>query len=204
VLRHHPEKIGLVLDGAGWVDIDVLLAALARHGRPCDLATLARLVEHGTEEGPPAGTHRPQRKKRLELKDGRIRAAQGHSIPVDLALDPAEPPATLYHGTAERFLDRIFVEGLTPQARHHVHLSPDVPTATAVGSRRGKPVILAVDAARMHAAGLTFYRAANGVWLTDTVPPGYLRTLSSGSGRRAPGSPRTARETGRTASGTGS
>jgi putative RNA 2'-phosphotransferase len=165
VLRHHPDEIGIVLDGAGWVGVDELLAAMEKSGHRCDRATLQQLADEGTD------------KKRLELSDGRIRAAQGHSIPVDLALEPAEPPATLYHGTAERFLGHIFVEGLTPQARHHVHLSPDVPTATAVGSRRGRPVILAVDAAGMHAAGLAFYRAVNGVWLTDTVPPAYLRRL---------------------------
>jgi putative RNA 2'-phosphotransferase len=165
VLRHHPEEIGVTLDSAGWIDVHELLAALRKSGRHVDRATLERLVEEGTD------------KKRLELKDGRIRAAQGHSIPVDLALEPAEPPATLYHGTVERVLDRIFADGLTPQARHHVHLSQDVPTATAVGTRRGKAVILTVDAAGMHAAGLVFYRAANGVWLTDAVPPAYLRRL---------------------------
>jgi RNA:NAD 2'-phosphotransferase (TPT1/KptA family) len=45
-----------------------------------------------------------------------------------------------------------------------------------VAWRRGceAPVILTVDAAAMHAAGHAFYQAANGVWLTDHVPPGYL------------------------------
>jgi putative RNA 2'-phosphotransferase len=162
VLRHHPEDVGLTLDAAGWVDVDELLAALAARGRPLDREALERLVEHGTD------------KKRLELRDGRIRAAQGHTVPVDLRLDPVEPPEVLYHGTVERFLAGILHEGLRPQSRHHVHLSPDVATATAVGSRRGKPVILAVDAAAMYAAGFTFYRAANGVWLTDAVPPRWL------------------------------
>ena len=59
-------------------------------------------------------------------------------------------------------------------ARHHVHLSPDIATARAVGSRRGRPVILRVAAGRMHADGHVFYLSANGVWLTDEVPPQYL------------------------------
>ena len=62
-------------------------------------------------------------------------------------------------------------------ARHHVHLSGDIPTAIKVAARRGKPVVLAVDAAAMHQAGIPFYRSANGVWLVDHVPPEYLRRL---------------------------
>jgi putative RNA 2'-phosphotransferase len=62
-------------------------------------------------------------------------------------------------------------------ARHHVHLSIDVPTATKVGARHGKPVVFEVDAAAMQRAGHTFYVSANGVWLTDAVPPEYLRPL---------------------------
>jgi putative RNA 2'-phosphotransferase len=54
--------------------------------------------------------------------------------------------------------------------RHHVHLSPDVETATRVGARHGRPVVLAVDAAAMARAGRAFYVSANGVWLTDAVP----------------------------------
>jgi putative RNA 2'-phosphotransferase len=64
--------------------------------------------------------------------------------------------------------------GLVRGRRHHVHLSPDHDTAVAVGWRRGVPVVLRIDAAGMHAAGHVFYRAANGVWLTDHVPPQYV------------------------------
>jgi hypothetical protein len=39
---------------------------------------------------------------------------------------------------------------------------------------REAPIILTVDAAAMHAGGHAFYQAANGVWLTDHVPPGDL------------------------------
>lgn len=59
-------------------------------------------------------------------------------------------------------------------ARHHVHLSPDLQTAIKVGSRRGQPVILVVDAARMTADGHVFMVSSNGVWLTDAVPVAYL------------------------------
>lgn len=163
VLRHNPGKIGVSLDAAGWVDVDVLLAALKRRGRRIDRARLDFVVEHNN-------------KKRFEY-DGsgaRIRASQGHSVPVDLGYEPQDPPETLYHGTATRSLDSIFAEGLLPGGRHHVHLSMDVETAVKVGSRHGKPVVLLVAAARMRADGRAFFRSTNGVWLTEHVAPEYL------------------------------
>ena len=104
-----------------------------------------------------------------------IRANQGHSVEVDLNLVPVEPPELLYHGTVERFLDSIRVNGLVRGQRHHVHLSADRETAARVGQRRGRPVALIVEAARMHADGQAFYRSENGVWLTEAVPAEYLR-----------------------------
>jgi putative RNA 2'-phosphotransferase len=166
VLRHHPESVGLTLDAGGWVAIDELLAALAAHGRLLDRSALDHIV--ATSD-----------KRRFEVHNGRIRAAQGHSVTVDLGLPPATPPAVLYHGTVARFLAAIEREGLRPGRRQYVHLSPDVMTARAVGARRGEPVILRVDAAALHADGQLFYQAANGVWLTDHVPPDRLRPLST-------------------------
>jgi putative RNA 2'-phosphotransferase len=161
VLRHRPDAVGLELAAGGWVEIETLLAALARHGRPTSRATLDRIV---------AGTD----KQRLQVDGERIRAAQGHTVPVDLGLAPVVPPPVLYHGTVDQLLAAIRAEGLTPQGRTHVHLSADRQTATVVGARRGRPVILTVDAAGMHGAGHAFYRAANGVWLTGTVPPRWI------------------------------
>ena len=60
-------------------------------------------------------------------------------------------------------------------ARHQVHLSADVETATRVGSRRGRAVVRTVESAAMHAAGVVFYRSGNGVWLCDTVEPRFIR-----------------------------
>ena len=120
-------------------------------------------------------------KQRFKLSDDqkRIRANQGHSIPIDLGLEPLAPPTVLYHGTAARFVASIMQYGLQKQSRQHVHLSLDVETATKVGQRHGRPVILAVAAMAMVEAGHSFYRSENGVWLTDHVPPVYLSTHSS-------------------------
>jgi putative RNA 2'-phosphotransferase len=108
----------------------------------------------------------------------RIRASQGHSLPVDLALTPQAPPTVLFHGTATRFLEAIPSEGLQAGSRHHVHLSAAYNTALTVGRRHGTPVVLVVRARAMHHTGLTCYRADNGVWLTDQVPVAFIRSLS--------------------------
>jgi putative RNA 2'-phosphotransferase len=164
VLRHKPEAIGIALDAEGWIDVDVLLAAAARHGRSISRVQLADVV--ATND-----------KQRFSLStDGRsIRANQGHSVDVDLALAPLEPPEFLYHGTVERFVSSIREKGLIRGQRHHVHLSGDRETAGRVGQRRGKAVILVVESGRMHRLGHKFFCSANGVWLTDTVPPAFLR-----------------------------
>ncbi|MFJ1928078.1 RNA 2'-phosphotransferase [Streptomyces sp. NPDC088131] len=161
-LRHQPERIGLQLDAHGWVAIEELLRATARHRFPLTRAELDHVV--ATND-----------KQRFAVEGGRIRASQGHTVDVDLDLPPAEPPAYLYHGTVGRFLDAIRSEGLRPMNRTHVHLSPDRETANRVGARRGRAVVLSVDTGAMHLAGHTFRVSANGVWLTDAVPPEYLR-----------------------------
>ncbi|MFC7669721.1 RNA 2'-phosphotransferase [Hymenobacter humi] len=107
----------------------------------------------------------------------RVRAQQGHSVAVDLQLAPVEPPEVLYHGTASAAVPAIRHEGLHRMKRHHVHLSPDEETARRVGARRGRPVLFVIDAKALHEAGGVFYQSGNGVWLTDHVPPEYLREL---------------------------
>jgi putative RNA 2'-phosphotransferase len=116
-------------------------------------------------------------KQRFALDGDRIRASQGHSVRVDLGLTPLPPPPVLFHGTPERNVPAILREGLRRGDRHHVHLSPDARTATAVGARRGRPAVLSVDAAAMADDGHVFLRSANGVWLVDAVPPQYLTRL---------------------------
>ncbi|MGA8116071.1 MAG: RNA 2'-phosphotransferase [Actinocatenispora sp.] len=161
VLRHAPDSVGVTLDEAGWVPVDELLAALSAHGWVISAEQLQRVVASSD-------------KQRYALRDGRIRANQGHSVPVRLGLEPVPPPAELFHGTVAGVLADIRAQGLLPRSRHHVHLSSDRETATKVGARRGRPVILTVAAGRMADDGHRFYRSDNGVWLADHVPSRYL------------------------------
>lgn len=168
-LRHAPDAIGITLDAAGWTDIDALLSACRAHGVALDRAGLEGIVETNSK-----------RRFAIDAAGRRIRANQGHSIPVALGLPVLDPPAVLYHGTGASAVAAILREGVRPMSRHAVHLSPDVATARAVGARHGRPVVLVVDAAGMVAAGHQFARSDNGVWLVDAVPPAFLTVHQPG------------------------
>ena len=169
VLRHRPELIGIELDAQGFAPVDELIAKAHLHGTVLTEAELRQVVADSD-------------KQRFALSEdgGMIRANQGHSVPVDLALKPQAPPEVLYHGTVAKFLASIRQQGLLKGQRHHVHLSSDEATASKVGSRRGRPVILEIASAPMHADGMAFYLSANGVWLTEHVPPSYITFPTEG------------------------
>ena len=150
----------------GWVEVDALLAASAQRGIPICRGELEEVV-----------TRNDKKRFAFDESGTLIRAQQGHSATVDLELEPARPPEVLYHGTPERNLVAITRDGLLKMRRHHVHLSPDEATARAVGARRGRPVVLAVHAEKMHRDRYVFYRSGNGVWLVQQVPPRYLSRL---------------------------
>ena len=163
VLRHQPELANLTLDEAGWTDVSAVLAACRERRLLSTLDELRGVVERSDKQ-----------RYSLSADETRIRANQGHSVPVYLGLAHAEPPAELFHGTVERFVSSILEEGLRPGSRHAVHLSADVDTATKVGARRGKPVLLRVDSAAMHREGHLFQVSDNHVWLAAHVPPKFL------------------------------
>ncbi|CAD6538906.1 RNA 2'-phosphotransferase [Paraburkholderia metrosideri] len=178
ILRHEPELIGIKLDSQGWVSVDELTRAIERTARTAGASKRLRTLPTITKEVIQAVVATSDKRRFTLSSDGtRIRAAQGHSIEVSLGYAVNEPPAVLYHGTAWSNWKSIAVEGLTAQTRHAVHLSTDAETATRVGARHGQPLVLVVDAARMHADGYAFSRSDNGVWLVEEVPAAYLAQL---------------------------
>ncbi|RYU94646.1 RNA 2'-phosphotransferase [Emticicia agri] len=164
VLRHQPQEIGLILNENGWAEVAELMQKSAKKGRRFSIEELEEIV--GTND-----------KKRFSFNEDKtmIRANQGHSVEIDLALQPVTPPDVLYHGTAEKNLGSILEKGIEKMSRQHVHLSQDRETAFKVGSRHGKPVILTINTAQMHLNGLLFYQSDNGVWLTDSVATQYIQ-----------------------------
>ena len=166
VLRHKPESIGITLDEHGWADVEALIKAMNAHGKYINKVMLEKIVAEND-------------KKRYSFDEShsKIRANQGHSIAVNLELEKKIPPEILYHGTATRFLESIQKSGLLKMGRQYVHLSKDVQTATKVGQRHLKVIVLKVDTKKMIQDGYDFYLSKNGVWLCDTVPPQYLLEL---------------------------
>lgn len=165
-LRHQPERIGIKLALGGWVVVDELIAACQKHSFPINRNELEEVVVSND-------------KKRFSFDStgSLIRANQGHSVEVDLQLEPTMPPAVLYHGTGHGSVEAILRSGLCKMSRHHVHLSQDITTAKTVGARHGRPVVFAVDSAAMYEADHRFYCSDNGVWLVDSVPSEYLHRI---------------------------
>jgi len=163
VLRHHPDKLGITLDENGWTSVAILLEKIQGSEYSLSMEELEEVVATNN-------------KKRFAFNEDKtkIRANQGHSIQIDLALQTKEPPAYLYHGTVEKFMPSIQEKGLLKGNRHHVHLSADKETAINVGSRRGKPIVLTIKSGEMLAQGYAFYQSENGVWLTDAVPSEFI------------------------------
>lgn len=163
-LRHQPDRLGIKLLPGGWVAVDELLAACKKNAFPISWTQLEEVVAKNDKQ-----------RFSFDSTGTLIRANQGHSVEVDLQLEPITPPDVLYHGTSAGAVTAIMQTGLSKMSRHHVHLSKDIAIARNVGARHGKPVVLAIDAAAMHQAGYTFYCSDNGVWLVDRVPPEYIQ-----------------------------
>ena len=163
ILRHQPETIDLILDENGWANVDELREKCSKHKISFTLEDLDEVVETND-------------KKRFIFNDDKtkIRANQGHSIEIDLALKPQQPPEFLYHGTAQNNVESILENGIEKRNRQHVHLSQDKETATKVGMRHGKPIILTIKTGKMFEDGILFYLSENNVWLTDFVDAKYI------------------------------
>jgi len=163
VLRHQPEAIGIKLDEHGWAKVSDLLHGINSKGLKLDMPLLEEIVKTNP-------------KKRFSFNEAKtlVRANQGHSISVDVQLNEKEPPYTLYHGTVAKYMSSIREKGLLKMNRNHVHLSQDIETASIVGQRRGKPIILKINAHKMSLAGFKFFLSENNVWLTETVPTEFI------------------------------
>lgn len=166
ILRHKPDVIGISLDEHGWAVVDDLINGIARNNEGFNMEMLEEIV-------------RTDNKQRYSFNEDKtlIRANQGHSIPVDVELEEKEPPEFLYHGTGEKYVSSINVQGLIPKSRLYVHLSRDIDTAKNVGRRHGKEVVYRIEAYKMYQDGYKFYLSVNGVWLTKKVPIEHLQMI---------------------------
>ena len=158
ILRHCPESIGLELDDHGYGDVQKILDALN-----ITLTQLDTIVREDEKQ-----------RYSYNVDHTRIRANQGHSIPVNVDLKEVQPPDILSHGTATRFVSSILEEGILSQTRLYVHLSQDKETATKVGSRHGEPYVFIIDTKQMYKDGYKFFLSENNIYLTKIIPTKYL------------------------------
>jgi putative RNA 2'-phosphotransferase len=169
ILRHNPDKFGIKLDSQGYADLKKILKILNKkfHEGSIDIQFLKEMI-------------RKSNKKRFEITKNQIRALYGHSIPMKISLPEAkDPPEYLFHGTTQKFYDKIQKEGLKSQGRQYVHLSKDIETAQMVGKRRTQnPIILKIDVKNASKEGIHFYKSGE-LYLADRIPPEYITKFSS-------------------------
>jgi len=162
-LRHKPELICDVSEvrEGGWIPWSFVVKGGIK------LEMLKKIVEDD-DKG----------RYELDEKHQWVRACQGHSFEVKMDYEVvSDIPEKLYHGTVEVVIPIVMKEGLKPMSRTHVHLSPDFDTAIKVGSRRGTPVILEIDAQEMVESGEELLVSNNGVYLCKKVDPKFITIL---------------------------
>ena len=147
LLRHGGEELGLVFDAEGWTSVADVRRLLDQRGEGCSDAQFDALIA-GDRTG----------KARFERQGNRVRARCGHSQGVpDVHYLACTPPAKLYHGTSPEAWERIQVEGLRPMSRQYVHLAVERELAELVARRHSAtPIMLEIQAAEAHAAGVVF------------------------------------------------
>jgi putative RNA 2'-phosphotransferase len=165
VLRHFPEKLGIMMDGHGWVDISKFVEAIG----------VGRSGFHWLRNTHIEAIALTDPKERYQIDGGMIRATYGHTIDVSLDdLPPADNDEFFYPVTEEE-IDIILENGLNPIDRKHVHLSGNIEKAIEAGKvRTEEPLILRIDGAKAVKEGIKIYRAGKDVYVTDHIDAKYI------------------------------
>jgi len=168
VLRHAPKEFGLTLDRNGFVSLDELVAAIGAESRWrwVRREDLLNLVASSP-------------KRRSEIRDGRMRALYGHTVPDTVLYETVIPPEYLFHGTVRRFCSDIERLGLISKRRAYVHLPLTIEEALAVGRRRdADPIVYRVYALTAHKEGIQVFSVGK-TYLSPYVPARYLERVSA-------------------------
>ena len=163
LLRHNPED--LKMDKQGFVNLTELIEKLKKRYPQTDEQLIREIVEKSE-------------RRRFEIRNGKIRALYGHSIPVELQPEEAKDVKILYHGTSPESAKNILKVGLKPMRRQWVHLSPTIEIAKKIGLRKSnKPVILEIDVEKARRDGIKFYKATDEIYLAKYIPPKYIKRV---------------------------
>lgn len=168
VLRHFPERFDLQVDRQGFVDLRGFVNAIQRKQRryhwlrPHHIIAIIETDDKG----------------RYEHRDGMIRATYAHSFEVELDADSIGTPDKLYYPITLEEADIVLEVGLKPSDRKKVHLSKTVGDAVNAGRVRTEaPIILEVDSHAAAEDGIVIQKAGKTVYLTNDVPPQYLKKI---------------------------
>jgi putative RNA 2'-phosphotransferase len=164
-LRHFPEKLGLMMDGKGWVDISSLIEAIGS-GRSGFNWLRIHHIEALVNTDP---------RGRYQIDGGMIRATYGHTIDVSPDDLPIAELDKFYYPVTEEEADMIIEGGLYPADRKKVHLSGSIEKAIEAGKVRTEdPLILIIDGKKAKKDGLKIYHAGTDVFITDSIDAKYI------------------------------
>ncbi len=167
-LRHFPEKLGLMMDGKGWVDISSLIKSIGsgRSGFNWLRIHHIKAVVNTDERG------------RYQIDGGMIRATYGHSINVNLDDLPIADLDQYFYPVTEEEADIIIERGLHPVDRKKVHLSGTIEKAIEAGRVRAEePLILLIDGKKAKKDGIKIFKAGKDVYITEGIDSQYLSIL---------------------------
>lgn len=164
-LRHFPEKIGVMMDGYGWVEISELIEAIGTGRSGFDW-----LKKHHIEalaETDPRG--------RYQVDGGMIRATYGHTIDVNLDDLPEAEIDEFFYPVTEEEADMVIEGGLHPADRKKVHLSGTLQKAREAGQvRTENPLILKIDGKMAKKDGIKIFHAGRDVYITNGLDAKYI------------------------------
>ena len=165
VLRHFPEKLGVMVDGRGWVDISKFVDAVGG----------SRSGFHWLKTSHIEAIALTDTKGRYQVDGGMIRATYGHTIDVKLDDLPVADNECFYYPVTEEEIDLILEGGLTPVDRRQVHLSGSIDKALEAGRVRSEdPLIIRIDGKKAKEDGVMIYRAGFDVYVTDRIDAKYI------------------------------
>mgnify|MGYP000898283971 CR=1 FL=1 len=171
ILRHGPDKFGLILDKQGFVEITELAKAMCSINadrQDMTVETAVKMIRDTAKNCP---------KGRFEIAGSMIRAKWGHTVSIETG-ECSEPPEYLYHGTSPEAFEEIIKTGIKKMARRFVHMSADEQTAISTGKRHSsEPVLLRILAKKLWLNGVNFYNAGNNIWLAEEIKPAYIENL---------------------------
>ena len=166
MLRHFPDNYGVKLDEHGWVKIYTIIPVIRTQKRnfwwltPFHVEALVRTDPKG----------------RYQINDfGEIRAAYGHTIPINVDDMPTDVPEKLYYQTTDEELEFIRETGISPSDKSWVHLSLTARQAYVSGLFHiDSPAVVEIDVDGLNGSGRQVYRATDEVFLVRDIPPEFV------------------------------